>query len=745
MMTAARFFRLLLLLFVPWVATTSGDQKPNILLIMADDIGIEGLGCYGGASYQTPNLDNLAAGGIRFTHAFSQPLCTPTRVQIMTGKYNHRNWRYFGILDPDQPTFGHFMKDAGYATGIFGKWQLQSYDPPDLPGAQQRRGTGMHPKDAGFDRYALFHALHTEDKGSRYANPTMLEGDAGSEGELKTYRGRYGEDIWVDKIVDFFDRNRDKPTFVYYPMALPHWPFQATPNSPQWNPDSVPSESVDFFDDMVHYMDATVGNLVGQLEQKGLRDNTLILFYSDNGTDARVQSKMNDGRVIRGGKATSKQTGIHVPLIANWPGRIEPSLDHDIVDASDFVPTLLELAGAKLPEGAETDGISFAPRLTGKPSNVRKSAFFWYDPRPGWDKERFRRHVFALSKNYKLYRGGRLFRLGDKPLEETEVNPLSMSAGDRDAKEELAGVIARAMAGSEEAGSEEPALVDAYGKPERDFLYLPQDRKETDRINGQWLATGKEMAYGDHQDQRLWIFRPLAAAEGELRPCVFLIHGGGWGGRPQLLAAQAVYLQRLGYTSVVIHFRAPRQGGDQPGKATVTPHDTLRDVRRAYRWVLRHGDQHNIDIDRLVVSGGSAGGHLALAMATIKLDDDPVIDRLPQGYVLMNPVVDLVDGWSGGRKRCQSFGIEPKDFSPAHHVRRGLPPTLVLSGSEDKLIPPDLLRTLGKRMADAGNSFRLVEYPGAGHGFFNYGREANQYFHWTMWEFENYLADRLSL
>ena len=100
--------------------------KPDILLIMADDIGIEGLGCYGGTSYRTPNLDRMAADGLRFSTAYSQPLCTPTRVQIMTGLYNNRNWKYFGILDPSATTFGHQMKTAGYATGIFGKWQLQS-------------------------------------------------------------------------------------------------------------------------------------------------------------------------------------------------------------------------------------------------------------------------------------------------------------------------------------------------------------------------------------------------------------------------------------------------------------------------------------------------------------------------------------------------------------------------------------------------------------------------------------------
>ncbi|MDB4702896.1 sulfatase-like hydrolase/transferase, partial [Akkermansiaceae bacterium] len=105
----------------------------KIVLIMADDIGLEGLGCYGGSDYKTPRLDQLAAEGLRFTHAYSQPLCSPTRLEIMTGRENHRNWTCFGILPPEERTFGHLMQSFGYRTCISGKWQLQSYDPPDFP------------------------------------------------------------------------------------------------------------------------------------------------------------------------------------------------------------------------------------------------------------------------------------------------------------------------------------------------------------------------------------------------------------------------------------------------------------------------------------------------------------------------------------------------------------------------------------------------------------------------------------
>lgn len=452
-----RFPALFLLVCIAFTHPVAEADQPDIILIMADDVGIEGLGCYGGVSYRTPNLDRLAADGVRFSHAYSQPLCTPTRVELMTGKDNHRNWKSFGILGPNERTFGHAMSDAGYATGIFGKWQLYSYDPPDFPGSRQRRRTGMHPKDAGFDEYALFHSLDTENKGSRYANPTMLEGRRGKAGELKTYSGRYGEDVWVEKILSFFDRHTERPRFVYYPMALPHWPFQPTPNSEQWNPEQPDQTDLKFAGDMIEYMDTAVGKLIDGLRTRMLDRETVVFFYSDNGTHLQVASKLNDGRTIQGGKAMTTQTGIHVPLIVHCPNRYPPKVADGIVEPSDFYPTLLDLADVEKTDGKRLDGISVAPQLRGESGPHRQAAFFWYDPRPGWDKERFSRHVFAVNKTHKLFRDGRLFRLGPKPLQEQRVK--QPSEADRKARKQLRSVIENAM-----AGVDEPPLVDAFGR-----------------------------------------------------------------------------------------------------------------------------------------------------------------------------------------------------------------------------------------------------------------------------------------
>ena len=703
----------------------AADSRPNIILIMADDVGIEGLECYGGRSYKTPHLNKLAENGVRFVNAYSQPLCTPTRVQLMTGKYNHRNWRSFGILDPSETTFGHEFSTAGYATGIFGKWQLQSYDPPDLPGSEKRRGTGMHPMQAGFDEYALFHALHTEDKGSRYANPTMLEGEAGKEGKLRKYDGRYGEDVWVEKILAFLDRHQEQPSFVYYPMALPHWPFQPTPNSEGWNPVDEQPTDLAYAADMIEYMDTAVGNLVHGLKQRNMLEDTVLIFYSDNGTHLKVTSEFADGRQIEGGKATTLQTAIHVPLIVHCPKRYAARVSERLVDASDFFPTLLELADIENTNQG-LDGISFTPALAGEKDAEREMAFFWYDSRPGWDKERFRRSVFALNKSYKYFRDGRLFKLSEqKPLEETWIDPREMSDVDRAAQKQLSRFIDLKL-----GQAKEPPLVDAYGKNEIDLVSWA-DGRDADKTMTDLLSLGREFEYGDAPEQKAWLFQPLDMLPEETRPCVVFIHGGGWGGKPSALAPQCAYLQRRGMNAVSLHFRAPKNG--------LTPADTLKDVHAGFRWICDQAEELQIDPQQIYLSGGSAGGHLALGLLTIDVGM-PVLPVQPKGLILFNPVIDLVDGWENGRKRCEQAGIEPESFSPAHLVSEGMPPVFIMSGSDDALITVKQLLQFQQRTRKLGNQCELSIYPDCGHAFFNFGRSENRYFLQTMWEFERFLA-----
>ena len=421
-------------------ASVDGDDRPNIILIMADDIGVEGIGCYGGMSYRTPSIDKLASQGIRFRHAYAQPLCTNTRTQLMTGFYNNRNWLYFGILDPKSKTIGHYMQEAGYSTCMAGKWQLQSYDPPSYPGSHLRRGKGMKVTDAGFDEYSLFHSWHTEDKGSRFADPTFFE-----NGKLKKQvAGEYGPDHWVQFINNFIERkkNDDKPFFVYYAMALPHRPFVPTPDSPDWSaPDSRQKEDVRHFPDMVEYMDKCVGRVVEKVKDLGLDENTIIIFYSDNGTHQKITSKTQSGNIV-GGKGRTTDAGTHVPLIVRWSKKIRPGINDNLVDSTDFLPTVMEMAKRPIAKEVGLDGISFFPQLLGDRSRTRPWVFCHYDPRPGWDKDQFRKVRFARDKTFKLYGNGQLFDVSNDKLEKRPIPPDNDTQESLKAREQLSKVLA---------------------------------------------------------------------------------------------------------------------------------------------------------------------------------------------------------------------------------------------------------------------------------------------------------------
>ncbi len=392
-----------------------GGKRPNIILIMADDQGYECLGAYGSASYRTPVLDKLAATGMKFANCHSQPLCTPTRTQIMTGRYNLRNYVRFGHFDYTERTFAHVLKDGGYATCVAGKWQLI--------------GAGADaPYKAGFDEYCLW---HMEDvfgpKGSRYRDPKIIQNGQ----SLGILQGKYGPDVVSDYINGFIERNKRGPFFVYYPMILTHSPFEPTPDSPEWG-QSVSNKR--FYVDMVEYMDKITGRIVQKLDDLGLRENTLILFTGDNGSPKGITSQMQDGGTIDGGKGLTTDAGTHVALIANWKGTIPTGkVCSDLVDFSDILPTLADAGGASLPKDVAIDGRSFLPQLRGEKGNPRDWIFCWYQRDPGGQL-----HRFARDKRWKLYdqsntaRAGKLFDIPADPLEENPIEP--DQAGDEAAR-----------------------------------------------------------------------------------------------------------------------------------------------------------------------------------------------------------------------------------------------------------------------------------------------------------------------
>jgi arylsulfatase A len=348
-------------------------RKPNIVFVLADDMGIECLSTYGGTSHQTPNIDTLASQGMRFTYCFSNPFCSPSRGSLLTGRYPFKNGLTTVLssvsqeniyLSPDQPSFARQLKQAGYATAISGKWHVSLLHKHDTI------------NEFGFDQYQVWQIFDENlEKTRRYWSPYLNRNGTilGKEAE-----GKYGPDLNVAFLIDFMETQaqRKKPFLAYYSTPLPHFPWEPTPDSPNPNSYRVPNNDhkgdPQYFPDMVKYLDKNVGRLMQTVEDLGIADNTIFIFLADNGTDRDLYNHWGAGYNLRGGKGTMTDRGTHVPLIVRWPGHIaEGTTCNDLVDFSDFLPTFCELAGAPMPDD-DIHGRSFLPQLLSEPGNPRE-------------------------------------------------------------------------------------------------------------------------------------------------------------------------------------------------------------------------------------------------------------------------------------------------------------------------------------------------------------------------------------
>ena len=387
----------------------AAESKPNILFILADDLGIDGVSCYGADKRKTPQIDKLAASGTRFETCYAAPLCGPSRCLLMTGRYAFRtggltngSWRANGpgARSANEWSIAKVLKQAGYVTGHAGKW----------------RQVGESPHDWGFDEYCTdptasgWYWKDTYEK-----NGQMINADKGS----------YNPDIIQAFTIDFMTRHKDEPFFFYYAMHFVHKPTLHTP-------DSAPAkrDGPQCYDDNINYMDKQVGEVIAALEKLGLREKTLVLFSGDNGTARGYPSPVH-GRMINGWKGTMLEGGSRVPYIASWPG-VTPAgkVSKDIVSFADQLPTFAELVGAPLPKGVKIDGLSLAPQLRGQPGKPREYAYVqlgahWFVREPGW----------------KMNDSGGLFDMSDAPFVEKLVALADDTEASKAARTRLAAVL----------------------------------------------------------------------------------------------------------------------------------------------------------------------------------------------------------------------------------------------------------------------------------------------------------------
>lgn len=397
------FLTLFSAFFVLFGQTQAAD-KPNVIFILADDLGIGNVGCYGADNYKTPHIDKLAAEGTRFTQCFTAALCGPSRAMIMTGRYAFRNGSSNQdacmVMPNKELQLARVFKSAGYDTSFIGKWG-------QLPG---------DPDEAGFDDYLRFNG-----SGVYWSRkPEKLEKYLVNGQEKELGVKEYMPDLMHERAIRFLKSSQDKPFFLYYSLVHVHGDIQPTPDSA--------SGSTDLMADNIAYMDKLIGKLITDLEALKLRENTLIIFMGDNGTGkSESQRATISHKVLSGMKGTMLECGGLVPMIANWPGKTPAgNVSADLIDSSDFLTTFAELSGGALPKDTIFDGHSIAPPLRGEAGTPREWVFnqlaaMWY----------------VRDTKWKLNEKNELYDMSEAPFAEKLVT------GDHPARAKLAAVLAK--------------------------------------------------------------------------------------------------------------------------------------------------------------------------------------------------------------------------------------------------------------------------------------------------------------
>ena len=369
---------LLLALLAVWPALAAAANRPNIILILADDLGSGDLGCYGQRQILTPNIDRLAAQGLRFTQTYAgAPVCAPSRCSLLTGMHNGNNRIRDNVphgifLRDEDITIAEVLRTAGYRTGAIGKWSLGVH------------GSQGQPNDQGFDE---FYGHQDQDQAHFYYPDHLWDNDRvvllpGNRGQQ---RKQYTHDLFTERALKFIGDSKGKPFFLYLAYTLPHWSdYAAQSDESQIVPSDAPYTGRDWpqveknYAAMVTMLDRDVGRLLDLLEQRGLAENTLVVFTSDNGPSAEAKHRpafFNSAAGLRGVKRDVYEGGIRVPMIVCWPGRVPAGR---VSDASwafwDVLPTLADAAGAKVTH--KIDGHSMLAALLGNEA-PRHDYLYW--------------------------------------------------------------------------------------------------------------------------------------------------------------------------------------------------------------------------------------------------------------------------------------------------------------------------------------------------------------------------------
>ncbi len=420
--------------------SSNAAEQPNVIFILIDDLNQYGMPAYGAETVsavngefkptklESPAIDRLAKSGIRCEQAYTYPICEPTRVALLSGMHNGRNFVYPKAIHESQITISDVFKRAGYVTGMFGKWK-QSRGTKAIPG-------NRYISEFGWDEYCCFDVV---DEGRRFIEPNLVVNGKITDltgMDPETGRRWYGPDVVNRAALKFLDDHKDDPFFLYYPLMLVHDEHTPTPDTEpksayddfdlhtkvaEWMP--YPGDDRKYFPDMLRYMDKLVGKILTKLDELGLRENTLVVIMGDNGAKECFEFTAKDGSKRIGRKGHSRDGGEHVGLIFSWPGKVPAGKSGEIrtyeglVDIVDIYPTLAEACGIEIPGKELIDGISAWPQISGKKTAPdRQFIYHWFNGnRPMSDTSKAIEYAFTADfKRYAphdKYADGRFFDL----------------------------------------------------------------------------------------------------------------------------------------------------------------------------------------------------------------------------------------------------------------------------------------------------------------------------------------------
>jgi arylsulfatase A-like enzyme len=427
-----------LLIVTTGVTVTSAVARPNLIFVMVDDLGYADLGCYGQTAFPTPNLDLMAAEGMRFTDAYSGcTVCAPARSTLMTGMHMgntsvRSNSGGVPLLAEDV-TVAEVLKEAGYATGGFGKWGLGDLD------------TSGVPENQGFDRFVgYYHQVHAHsyypdyliDTGRKVplpGNKNFRKNNPGVGGMPDLNNGKpaqFSHYLIKQAMFDWIRANKDQPFFCYAPWTPPHAKFEMPASDPAWQlvKDKPWSDKAKGHAAFANMIDRDMGELFRLLRELGIDDNTVVFFCSDNGSEGRYDEVLDSSGSLRGFKRALYEGGIRVPFIARWPGVIQPAQTCRLpIYFPDILPTLAELGGAETGLPKDLDGLSFVSMLLGYPGlQLVHDYLYWEWTRMNWKED----GVAEPGKTAQALRVGQWKAVRDSPDAEIELYDLSADIGE---------------------------------------------------------------------------------------------------------------------------------------------------------------------------------------------------------------------------------------------------------------------------------------------------------------------------